>query len=129
MTDYVDRRVTSPTWCPPLHVNRPLLNIRYLFAQMPWALIKFLDLERGRLFKVSTYSGLGANWTFTIFSKRNLIWQQNVKTFERHKYILLAEVSGFFQVWFLAFTKSFAPRTYAWLACYVPPFLSGNLIF
>ena len=55
------KRVTSPNWGPPLHVNRPLLYIRYLFAQVPWALIKFLDLERGRLFKVSTYLGLGAN--------------------------------------------------------------------
>ena len=25
MRDYIDKRVTSPTWGPPPHLNRPLL--------------------------------------------------------------------------------------------------------
>ena len=34
--------------------------IPYLFDLPPWALIKFLDLESGRLFEVGAYSRLGA---------------------------------------------------------------------
>ena len=30
---------------PHLHVNRPLLYLRYLFAQVPWALINFWTLR------------------------------------------------------------------------------------
>ena len=92
MTDCKDRRVTplkrvtSPTWGPPPPWKQaPTVYLCGIYLlKCPGRWIKFLDLESGRLFKVSTYSGLGENWTFTIFSKRNLIWQQNVKTFESH---------------------------------------------
>ena len=42
------------------------LCLLYLFDQPPWALIKFLDLESGRLFKEGAYSRLGAYWIFSI---------------------------------------------------------------
>ena len=35
-------------------------ELPYIFDEPPWALIKFLDLESGRLFEVGAYSRLGA---------------------------------------------------------------------
>ena len=40
--------------------KRYSFHIPYLFDQPPWTLIKFLDLESGRLLEVSAYSRLGA---------------------------------------------------------------------
>ena len=52
----------------------------YLFDYPPWALIKFLDLERGRLFEVGAYSRLGAYKIFTLFNKCSMyVLQQNSK--------------------------------------------------
>ena len=49
-------------------------------VQSPRVLIKFLDLESGRLFEVGAYSRLDAYEIFTIFSKwRIFILQQNNK--------------------------------------------------
>ena len=48
---------------PSLNLKDPITDstiLPYLFDQPPWALIKFLDLESGRLFKVGAYSRLGA---------------------------------------------------------------------
>ena len=42
---------------PPMAVA--WLHLPYLFDLPPWALIKFLDLESGRLFEVGAYSRLG----------------------------------------------------------------------
>ena len=51
------KNVMSLTGLLPVGV---LILLPYLFDLPPWALIKFLDLESRRLFKVGAYSRLGS---------------------------------------------------------------------
>ena len=42
------------------HSPRKHRDLPYLFDKPPWALIKFVDVESGRLFEAGAYSRLGA---------------------------------------------------------------------
>ena len=45
---------------PVPEVLKGAFHLPYLFDKLPWAVIKFFDLENGRLFEVGAYSRLDA---------------------------------------------------------------------